>query len=157
MRNISGKIVAVLLILTSAPLCGQTIDNNPLRYDPSEFPQWARDLRRFDVITIGAFPFAFFTATFFTDMMRWSQNDWQMTYSPWPLKPAGAYETTDDEKLTVLGVAFIIAIGVAVLDLVVINIKRHKTRTLNDDSAIIRRTTLNNEALNDASIGGNEE
>ncbi|MDR0645240.1 MAG: hypothetical protein LBG05_10140 [Treponema sp.] len=144
MRNISGKTVAVLLVLTSAPLSGQTVDTNPLRYDPSEFPQWARDLRRFDVITLGAFPFAFFTATFFTDTIRWSQHNWQMTYSPWPLKPAGAYETTDDEKLAILGIAFAIAVGVAVVDLIVINIKRLKKPPLDDNHAIIRRIPSNN-------------
>ncbi|MDR1216473.1 MAG: hypothetical protein LBK25_07315 [Treponema sp.] len=145
MRNIGGRTIAVLLILTTAPIFGQTTNNNPLRYDPSEFPQWARDLRRFDVVTLGAFPFAFFTATFFTDTIRWSQHDWQMTYSPWPLKPAGGYETTDNEKLNVLGIAFAIALGVAVVDLIVINIKRLKNPPLNNSNAVIKLTTTEDE------------
>ncbi|MDR1127579.1 MAG: hypothetical protein LBL06_05575 [Treponema sp.] len=145
MRNIGGRTIAVLLILTTAPIFGQTTNNNPLSYDPSEFPRWARDLRRFDIVTLGAFPFAFFTATFFTDTMRWSQHDWQMAYSPWPLKPAGGYETTDDEKLNVLGIAFAIALGVAVVDLIVINIKRLKNPPLNNSNAVIKLTTTENE------------
>jgi hypothetical protein len=145
MRNFGGKTVAVLLILTSVPVFGQTVDKNPIRYDPSEFPQWARDLRRFDVITLGAFPFAFFTATFFTDLTRWSQHDWQMAYSPWPLKPTGAYETSDNEKVAILGIAFAIAIGVAVVDHIVIKIKRLKAAPLNESGAVIKRTTSKGE------------
>jgi hypothetical protein len=145
MRNLGGKTVAVLLILTSAPIFGQTVDKNPIRYDPSEFPQWARDLRRFDVITLGAFPFAFFTATFFTDVMRWSQHDWQTSYSPWPLKPAGAYETSDNEKLTILGISFAIAMGVAAVDLIIVKIKRAKAPPLNDARSIVKRAITEGE------------
>jgi hypothetical protein len=68
-----------------------------------------------------------------------------MTYSPWPLKPAGGYETTDDEKLNVLGIAFAIALGVAVVDLIVINIKRLKNPPLNNSNAVIKLTTTEDE------------
>ncbi|MDR0785987.1 MAG: hypothetical protein LBE74_08950 [Treponema sp.] len=148
MRNIGVRTIAVLLILSSAPVFGQTVDNEPFRYDSLEFPQWARDVRRFDIVTLGALPFAFFTATFFTDATRWAQHDWEMTYSPWPLKPSGAYETSDDEKLAVLGIAFAIAVGVAVIDLVVINVKRLKTPPLNDSRAVVKRTTSNDTLEN---------
>ena len=57
----------LLLALLSAPLselCAQsTITTETITFDRSTVPQWAKDLRRFDIIAFGTFPFTMLFTT----------------------------------------------------------------------------------------------
>jgi hypothetical protein len=103
-------------------------------FDPSELPQWVKDLRRFDIITFGAFPFSMFFVTTVTDMIRWKDaNNFDMTeegrrYAPWPAKSAGAVEMTNDEFTKTLFIAIGVSAGFALIDLLIVNIKRASER-----------------------------
>jgi hypothetical protein len=126
----------------------QNAKNTVTPYDAGEFPQWAKDLRRFEVIAFGSFPFAFFTASFITDSARFFQHNYNMAYAPWPLKPAGAYDPTTEEKLTTIGAAVALSISVAVIDFIIVQIKRHKQRkayTQPADNPIIIRSPMEKE------------
>jgi len=123
---VSLALTANLAAQTTAPKTDNSQD--AIRADPKEFPQWAKDTRRFDIIAFGAFPFAFFTATFVTDSIRWAENSGDMSYAPWPLKPSGSYDPTTDEKMLTIGVAASLSVFIALTDLVIIQIKRHKAR-----------------------------
>jgi len=71
-------------------------------YKSSDLPQWVRDIRRFDVITFGMFPFSMFFVTTVADMIRWRDaNNFDFSeegrrYAPWPLKSATAVEMSND-------------------------------------------------------------
>jgi len=101
-------------------------------FDTSTFPQWVRDMRRWDIITFGVFPFSMFTVTFITDMIRWNDAnglDFSETgrqYAPWPFKSAGAVEMTNDEHTRTILLALGVSMSVAFIDLIIVNIKRHK-------------------------------
>jgi hypothetical protein len=101
-------------------------------FDTTGFPQWAKDLRRWDIITFGAYPFALFVTTSVTDLIRWNDaNGMSMSdrrYAPWPLKSAGAVEMTKAEYERVLLQAAGVAAAVACTDLVITLIKRSKER-----------------------------
>jgi CubicO group peptidase (beta-lactamase class C family) len=100
-------------------------------FDASAFPQWAKDMRRWDIITFGVFPFSMFTVTFITDIVRWNNAngfDFSETgrqYAPWPLKTAGGIEMTNDEYTRTILLALGLSMTVALVDLIIVKIKRH--------------------------------
>jgi len=99
-------------------------------YKSSELPQWVRDIRRFDIITFGMFPFSMFFVTTVTDTLRWRDangldfSEEGRRYAPWPLKSAGAIEMTNDEFTRTLYIAAGVSLGLAIIDLAIVNIKR---------------------------------
>jgi hypothetical protein len=142
-------ISLILPLVAGVSLSAQTTNavtavQDAIRVDSKDFPQWAKDIRRFDILAFGAFPFAFFTASLVTDSVRWAQFGGDMKYAPWPLKGAGAYDPTTEEKVQMIGIAAGLSLLVALADFVVIQIKRHnekqkKARLPDNQPVIIRR------------------
>jgi hypothetical protein len=103
-------------------------------FNSSGLPQWVKDFRRFDIITFGVFPFSMFFVTFATDMIRWNDaNNLDFSedgrrYAPWPLKSAGAVELTNDEYKKTILIAAGVSMGFAIIDLIIVNIKRTNER-----------------------------
>jgi len=101
-------------------------------FDMTGFPQWARDLRRFDIITFGVFPFSMFMVTFVTDMCRWydanGMNFDDLRYAPWPLKSAGAVEMTGEEYTRTILIAAGFSAVLALTDFIIVKIRRDSER-----------------------------
>ncbi|MDR0540140.1 MAG: hypothetical protein LBG74_06535 [Spirochaetaceae bacterium] len=95
---------------------------------PSGFPQWAKDLRRGEIIAFGSFPFAWFLTILFTDLARSAAHDWQDIYWPWPLKPEGAVEMSTGEYGITLSIAAGISLIIAVTDHLILRNKRYYNR-----------------------------
>lgn len=95
-------------------------------FDMTGFPQWSKDLRRFEIVAFGSFPFAMFLSTTTMDLYRSAAHDWDARYRPWPLKPAGAVALTTEEHLQVIGGAAAAAVLVAAVDFLVVHLKRLK-------------------------------
>jgi hypothetical protein len=99
-------------------------------YNSSELPRWVKDIRRFDIITFGIFPFSMFFVTTVTDTLRWRDangfdfSDEGRRYAPWPLKSAGAIEMSNDEFVRTIYLAAGVSVGLALIDLAIVNIKR---------------------------------
>lgn len=88
-----------------------------------ELPQWARDLRRADIITFGVFPFTFFLAGVIVDTYRFSQHDWDSRYAPWPV---GSVSRTTGEHVVTISIAAGGAVLVAVADYIIQRVKRER-------------------------------
>jgi hypothetical protein len=99
-----------------------------LGFDTSEFPLWAKDLRRAEIVTFGSFPFTMFFATFAMDTWRCYSHDWDPLYAPWPAKPPGAINMTQDELAMTIAVAAAISVVVAITDFSIVQIKRYRER-----------------------------
>ncbi|MDR1318028.1 MAG: hypothetical protein LBJ90_00255, partial [Treponema sp.] len=102
-------------------------------FDTSTFPQWVKDLRRFEIVAFGSFPFAMFTATFAMDTQRWASNgmswsDEGRRYAPWPLKSAGAVNMSNKEQEMTMAIAAGLCGAIALADFIVVQIKRHSDR-----------------------------
>jgi hypothetical protein len=74
-----------------------------------------------------------FNAIFAMDTYRWAQNgmDWSdegRRYAPWPLKSAGAIEMTNKQYETTMIIAAGMSVTIAVVDFIIVQIKRHKAR-----------------------------
>ncbi len=111
---------------TAAPsggsVAGDAAKSEPYRAD--EFPQWARDLRRGEVIAFGTLPFTLFVVKAAIDTYRYADNDWDRRYAPWPLKPAGAIEMDEDRRMAALAAAAVSSVVLAVIDHVFVRMKR---------------------------------
>jgi hypothetical protein len=104
----------------------------PIVFDMTDFPQWARDLRRFDIIAFGTFPFSMFAVTFVTDLFRWynanGMNFNDLRYAPWPLKSAGAVEMTGQEYQRTILLAAGLSLVLALTDFIIVKIRQNNER-----------------------------
>ena len=112
-KKIAGLILFIFLFST-VPAWTQEMGST--YFDMSEFPLWARDLRRGEIIAFGAFPFAYFFSNFGYDSIRWSNNGWDNRYAPWPFNSAGTIEKTMQDKAAVIGIAAGLAVFIALVD-----------------------------------------
>ena len=114
------------------------------------FPQWAKDLRRWEIILFGSFPFTMLTATFGMDMYRWKKaNNYDFSsegrrYAPWPIKSAGAVFMSNEEVKRTIFIAAGLSVAIAMTDLIIVQAKRNKARkraeSLPVGTTIINRT-----------------
>jgi hypothetical protein len=137
MKNIF--FVVILFFLLLAPVfhsSAQSSTNTASTgvFDTTGFPQWAKDLRRWDIIAFGSFPFSMFTVTFFTDLVRWGDanrmdfSEEGRRYAPWPLKSAGAVEMTKDEYKRTILLAAGLSATLAITDLIIVKVKQDRER-----------------------------
>ena len=111
------KILLVILALSmTAFLFAEDSDNEPVPYSPDEFPEWARDLRRAEIIMIGSVPVSIIVSGLVYSLYRWAQNDFDSAYAPGLLGSQSARELDDTEKLGVLTVTMSISGLLALTD-----------------------------------------
>lgn len=127
-------------------LNAQTTTTTPAPTPPYQFPQWAKDIRRFDIIAFGVFPFAWLFTSIGVDIYRSAQHSWSDDrYYPWPMTGKNPVAWNNDEYVMALTFAGIAAITIAVIDFTIIHIKRYKAakraRSLKPDAPVIKRIT----------------
>ena len=150
--NIKKVTAFLLLFAVSAFQIYSQTSINFIETDKKEVPQWVKDLRRWEIVTFGSFPFTMFTATFAMDMYRWSKangmdfSDTGRRYAPWPLKSAGAIAMENKEQEVTIAIAAGLSIAIAFTDLIIVHTKRNKARrraeALPAGTIIINRTEL---------------
>jgi len=130
--------ILILFFLLFAPqfeaAAQSTSSSSSNVFDMTGFPQWGRDIRRFDIIAFGSFPFTIFAVTFITDMFRWNEangfdiSDEGRRYAPWPFKSAGAVDMTADEYARTIWLAAGLSVVFAITDLVIVKIRQNNAR-----------------------------
>jgi len=85
-------------------------------YVDEEFPGWAHDLRRAEIIMAGVFPFSLFVSSFGYDLVRFATNGFNAAYSPWPFKQPGAPELEQSEQIGILIMAISLSGVIALAD-----------------------------------------
>jgi hypothetical protein len=135
--------------LCSAPrLEAQSAANPAPDEDPIEWPQFAKDLRRFDIVSFGLFPFAYLVTSIGYDLLRSSQHNWNPAYYPWPMNSGGVPWESEDYH-NVIGGSAVVSLAVAASDLTIIWIKRHtaakKEEARSRPQTEIRRSPLYEE------------
>jgi len=132
----TGKKIALLLLLTMVPvfLVPAQTDTIPSIFESDNVPQWIKDLRRWEIVAFGSIPFTMLTATFAMDMYRWQNangmdfSEEGRRYAPWPMKATGAIVMESKEQEKVFIIAAGLSLGIAMVDQVVVQIKRHRAR-----------------------------
>ncbi|MCL2008444.1 MAG: hypothetical protein FWG77_10195 [Treponema sp.] len=150
MRRYTCLLVLFFFLFSLIPSFAQTNEMGSSYFDMSEFPQWARDLRRGEIIAFGAFPFAYFFTNFGYDAYRWSNNAWDNRYAPWPFNSAGTVQKTQEEQLRTIGIAAGAAIVIAIVDYGIMRARRDRLERerleAQIEAPIIIRTPLNEES-----------
>lgn len=93
----------------------QSNEPQPVPYSPDEFPAWMRQLRRGEVIAIGAFPIALLFSSLGYQLARYAQNGFAQAYAP-AIFGATATPLTNKEKIGVVLGGVGLAIVVALID-----------------------------------------
>lgn len=119
-KSIILKILFFSLILNSAmPVFSE--DTTPLEYDNSTMPQGLKDLRRFEIITLGSLPFVTLNAGIVYSGIRWANNGFDSAYSPNPFATS-TYST--DEQVGILLTSIGISISIGLTDYIINLVKR---------------------------------
>jgi hypothetical protein len=94
---VNRVILAFLLALASVAVAETkpvVTGVSPTEYAADEFPSWVLDLRRAEILTVGAFPFTFLFAGLSYDTVWWSTHGFPATNVPWPAGPGTSNWTT---------------------------------------------------------------
>ncbi len=88
---------------------------------PPEPPQWARHLRRAEIVATGTLPLTLLASRLTYSLVRFAYQSIvagqpELTYAPWFLAPPGAPELTTGEKLGVIGGAVALSSILAFVD-----------------------------------------
>jgi len=100
-----------------------------LEPEPLEFPQWARDLRRGEIVAFGSFPITYFISNFaYTNLV------------------GGSSFTGNQQKLQVIGAAAATSIIIAIVDHGIVRYKRNRLaregKNIPEGTPIVIRTPL---------------
>ena len=115
MRQLRRGLPLMLLILsgtmgwpqsTAVPFgeVSTSVSALPEPYVKEEFPPWAHGLRRFEIISLGAFPILLFYTRFVYDTSLFfgsgfDSDGFDSRFAPWPFRNENSYTPTDDEQI----------------------------------------------------------
>lgn len=98
----------------------------PEDYDPEEFPLWAHDLRRYEVIAIGSYPITFFASSLVYDFSMYASHDFNPAYS------MGSQRDGRDIGI-IVGSAVCVSLVLATVDLFININRRNKAEKIKDE------------------------
>ncbi len=119
------KKIAALFVVISMFFSSVFAQNS--NYDDIEFPQWAKDLRRTEIITFGSLPFV----TMWTSMAYSGYKYGKLT-NPFDKSTSGY--TTQDQK-NIMATSALICVGLGLIDLTVSIIRRNSAKKRNVTSS----------------------
>ena len=125
------KFISILLLISFSSLLFAN-STSPEPYGEDEFPDWANYLRRYEVITLGSFPFTTMTVTTISTLYRYIDNDFDKNYIPNPLALTSSAANLDsDEQKLILLTAIGTSIVAGTVDLIIHVIKKEKAKKKN--------------------------
>ena len=103
---------------TNDPLSSTPNTANPLPepYRADEFPEWSYSLRRFEIVSLGAFPILLFYSRIALDASRYIGNGFDAAYAPWPFRNEYSYQPDGDEQWLAAKMALGLSLVVGVVD-----------------------------------------
>lgn len=107
-------------------------DDAPVSYKEENFPQWAKDLRRTEIITLGSLPFV----TLWTTVI-YSYSVYGEFHNP--LDKSNSSFTEDDQwKIIQMSAATCVVLGIAdlAINLIMRKIEKNKEKTINTANSI---------------------
>ncbi len=129
-RIISGIVLSVIIVQTPF-LYAQQTDDEYEPYEESEFPQWALDLRRAEVVFFGAIPLTILGSTVAYEGFRALKS---LVHQGTAIGGSefGSYDDTEKKWLLISGVG--LAIGVSIADFIIEKLFRDDTEDENGDT-----------------------
>jgi hypothetical protein len=134
-RFVALLLIGVFFVQSPVSLTAQSIEteatddgpdisydpSRPVPYDPEEFPQWARDLRRGEIIALGAFPLSMVITSFAYELGRfgyYSARDGGAAgeYAPWFFSTSAEGAFTNGERIGLVLTSAVLSVGVGFAD-----------------------------------------
>jgi hypothetical protein len=127
MKSRRALCFVLLLICLGWQIKAQSEEILPsTEFDTSEFPLWAKDLRRAEIVAFGSLPFTMFFATFAMDTFRFASNGGNFRYAPWPFKSAGAMDMDSRQRTQTIITAAAVSVVISLVDYFIVRYKRTK-------------------------------
>lgn len=108
-------------------LCTGVFADTTMKIEPytkDEFPDWARDLRRAEIVSLGSLPFTSLSVTLSYSIYRYIDSGFNKDYFPNPLaKSSEAANLTVDEQKRILNVSICLSLAVGIADFIVSAVK----------------------------------
>lgn len=121
MINKNCKIIISLLLILSIFSKLSAQNTNPEPYGKDEFPSWAKDLRRTEIITFGSLPFATLGVTLGYGIIKYANGSSTSIANPFN-KSSSQYSL--DEQKKILGISCAVSLALGLTDLGVNHITR---------------------------------
>ncbi|MCI7798839.1 MAG: hypothetical protein MR555_03920 [Spirochaetia bacterium] len=123
------KITALILIFS---LFAQNLfsaeSKTPEPYSDNEFPGFLYDLRRAEIITLGAMPFITFNATLGYSLGKFAFNNFDSQYFVNPFAQSSDSSFSTDEQIGIILTSLGISLCIGITDFIVNSVKRSNAK-----------------------------
>lgn len=131
-KKVIAIIIYISLILNISPVFSattNTTNKTPEPYAQEEFPSWIHDLRRAEIITLGAMPFITLNTSLCYSFGNYALHNFDANYfvSPFSKKSDNSSYSTD-EQIGILLTSLGISLGIGITDFIVHSIKRSNAK-----------------------------
>lgn len=137
--------MTVLLTFTTQMFCFADTgsDTTPAPYAPDEFPVFMKDIRRFEIISLGAMPFITLNASLAYSIGKYAAHDFDSDYSPNPFAKSSDGGYSEDEQKGILLTSLGISVGIGLTDFIV-NIIKHskKNKKIHNENSPVQIVPL---------------
>ena len=146
-RKLSAVLLLLIFLFASAPnLFADSKDTTPVPYTENEFPEWAKQLRRSEIITFGALPFVTIGVSLIYSLLLWQQSGNFIN----PLDKSQTYST--EQMWEIFGYSCGVSLAIGITDYVwnTIDLKKQQdeeNRKNNNDYKIIVTPINEDEVL----------
>lgn len=129
------KIALLILLVSCAALVPLNADDFTVEgaepYDKKATPQWLKDVRRGEIITLGSWPFTLLLTAFGFSLGECISHNFDSSYIKNPFVLSGS-DYSRSEATRILLTSLGVSVGVGVADLVVNIVRRKKAEKKND-------------------------
>lgn len=136
------KIISSVLVFSffacSANVFAADSSASPVPYSDDEFAPWLKDLRRAEIITLGAMPFVTLNVT----LGFWALNGFDSSLSPFAASDSTVSKYTNDQTIGILLTSLGICAAIGISDFLV-----HFLKTANTTSASRKKRNINIESV----------
>ncbi len=121
MQRAAALILVICLIPAGLPAQTEGDTVTPEPYQPEEFPGWAHDLRRWEIIAFGVVPVSLILTHLTYDVVRFGvksaqAGEFDREFAPWFFAPPGVERFSPGEKETILLTSVAVSVVFAVVD-----------------------------------------
>lgn len=141
------KITALILIFSLfAESLFSAESRTPEPYSDNEFPGFLHDLRRAEIITLGAMPFITFNATLGYSLGKFAFNNFDPQYFVNPFAQSSDSSFSTDEQIGIILTSLGISLCIGITDLIVNSVKRNNAKKkINDPNNPVKINPIKND------------
>lgn len=127
-KKLIASIICISLLANISPVFAAD-DTTPEPYEKDEFPSWVSDLRRAEIITLGAMPFITLNVSLCYSFGNYAIHDFDSAYFVNPFaQTSDANSFSTDEQIGILLTSLGICLGIGITDFIVHSVKRSKRK-----------------------------